>query len=170
MPRPARIRPRSDKISREAPQIRDPGGRLGLAALGQFGLTWLAERETGLENGFLPPLKLDCRQVGSGGGELEACRLEPTSSFSTSREPRLRRQASSAPSRGTSSSTARSSCSLPARADREQCMILGRGVRLTTSEPAWPLLVANCCALWQLLATRTEARLLLRARRPWLIF
>ena len=76
----------------------------------------------------------------------------------------------SAPSRGTSSSTARSSCSLPARADREQCMILGRGVLLSTSEPAWPLLVANCCGLWQPLPANTEARLLLRARRPWLIF
>ena len=52
----------------------------------------------------------------------------------------------------------------------EQTIIFHHGVRLSTSEPAWPLLVANCCALWQLLATRTEARLLPRARRPGLIF
>ena len=35
--------------AREDRPIRDPGGRLGLAALGQFGLTWLAGGETGLE-------------------------------------------------------------------------------------------------------------------------
>ena len=58
----------------------------------------------------------------------------------------------------------------------EQTIIYNHGGRLlgvcglSTSKPdhGRPLLVASCCALWQPLAARTEARLLLRARRLWL--
>ena len=46
----------------------------------------------------------------------------------------------------------------------EQTIIFHHGVRLSTYFKASPrpLLVASYCALWKLLAARTEARLLLR--------
>ena len=136
--------------------IRDRGARLRLAALGQFGVTWLAGGEIGLEKGLLQPLNPDCQ---AGWRRLSVAEGLPLARKGPSQRGQqhpllghLHQHHRGAPPRHRGAAPAR----------RRSRAVLHLGPRRASQQlqaGSTLLLVASCCDLWRTLAARTEARL-----------